>query len=119
MAAVKSEAGRVIISTLQNDVAFLRQIVKEQRYDIEFYRGKVERLELALMSNVPAQEHYAQMEVVQKPAVTSAKAPQQLAPRIPFSDLKQKWMAMSQEEQEQALQAGWEVDKPKEESNAG
>ena len=107
------------VRQLQNDVEFMRSIIKQQREDVEFYRGKVERLELALMSNVPAQEHYAQMEVVQKPAVTSAKAPQQLMPRIPFSDLKQKWMAMSQEEQEQALQAGWEVDKPKEESNAG
>lgn len=114
---VKSEAGRAIISTLQNDVEFLRGIIKEQRYDIEFYRGKVERLELAIMSNPPAQETYVQTEIVQKPAITEVKP--QVPPRIPFMDLKRKWMAMSAEEQEKAIEAGWEVDKPKEEANAG
>jgi hypothetical protein len=35
--------------------------------------------------------------------------------------LKRQWAAMSAEEQEKAMQDGWEVDKqqPKEEANAG
>lgn len=107
------------VRQLLNDVEFMRSIIKEQREDVEFYRGKVERLELALMSNPPAQETYVRTEVVQKPPIKEVKLQQQAPPRIPFSDLKQKWMSMSEEDQEKALQGGWQVDQPKEEVHEG
>lgn len=116
---VKSAAGQAIISTLQNDVAFLREIVKQQREDVEFYRGKVERLELAIMSNPPAQQEYTRTEVIVKPPISEVKLQQQPPPHLAFSDLKRKWNAMTQEEQEKAIQEGWNVDKIKEEVHEG
>lgn len=117
MAAVRSTVAQGLLRTLENEVEFLRTIVKQQREDVEFYRGKVERLELAIMSNPPAQQEYVQTEVVVKPSIKDVRP--QVAPQIPFSDLKRKWAAMSAEEQEKAMQEGWEIDKPKEEANAG
>jgi hypothetical protein len=101
----------------QLDIAQVQLV--QARQDIEFYRGKVERLELAIMSNPPAQQEYVETQVVQRPDIKDVKAPQVPA-RIPFGDLKRKWSAMSAEEQEKAMQDGWELEKPKEEeANAG
>jgi hypothetical protein len=105
------------IATLEAELATAHKHLAQAREDIEFYRGKVERLELAIMSNPPAQQEYVETQVVVRPAIKDVKP--QVPPRMPFSDLKQKWNSMSAEEQEKAMEAGWEVDKPKEETNAG
>jgi hypothetical protein len=105
----------------QQQFADVRKQLAEAREDIEFYRGKVERLELAIMSNPPAQQEYAQTQTIVRPAIQSVKAQPQTPPRMPFMDLKAKWNAMSAEEQEKAMQDGWQVDQEatKEADNAG
>ena len=103
------------IGTLEAELIFAHRQLEQAREDIEFYRGKVERLELAIMSNPPAQQEYVQTQVVQHPDIKDVKASPLVSPRIPFSDLKRKWSAMSAEEQEKAMQQGWELEKPKEE----
>jgi hypothetical protein len=109
------------IQMLEVELSFANNQLVEAREDIEFYRAKVERLEQAIMSNPRAQQEYVQSEVLLRPAIKDVKVAPQTPPRIPFSDLKRQWAAMSAEEQEKAMQDGWEVDKqqPKEEANAG
>lgn len=115
---VKQSLQARFIAVLEGELALAHQQLAKAREDIEFYRGKVERLELALMSNPPAQQEYVQTQVVAKPAIKEVRTPS-IPPRIPFSDLKQKWNSMSAEEQEKAMQDGWDVEKTKEEANAG
>jgi hypothetical protein len=108
-----------VTTILDAELATIHKYLSEARQDIEFYRGKVERLELALMSNPPAQQAYVETQAVQrsvdaKPRQTKPQVP----PRIPFSDLKRQWMTMTAEDQEKAMKDGWDVEK-KEETNAG
>ena len=105
------------IKLLETDLELLRSQVAAARRDVEFYRGKVERLELSLMSlsMVPAQIEYARRSELPK------EPPREIRPtQVPFMELKRRWMAMSAEEQEKAQTEGWVVDeKTKEETNAG
>jgi hypothetical protein len=138
---VDSEAPMKTLTTrylerLESDVEFLRQQLREARADLEFYRGKVERLELSMMNagmlGGAAAQQYAQMaagaptpNMLQQgpPAPLLSGVQSQLhvglAPsRMPFSEIKRKWMALSEEEQARAMEQGFKVDE-KEESDAG
>lgn len=107
------------VGLLERELEYLRNQLALARSDIEFYRGKVERLELSIMSNanVPAQQSYAERsEPVNRQRFNLSPA---TPPKIPFRDLKMRWAAMSEKEQEKAIEDGWNVDAKKEESNAG
>ena len=109
------------VQLLEQDLEFMRAQLAAERKDIEFYRGKVERLELSIMSNaaIGAQLDYAAStrDDVSRAPVTPPKW-EQAARHVPFSEIRRRWNAMSQEEQEKAVELGT-MDLPKEDDNAG
>jgi hypothetical protein len=112
------------VQLLEKELEFMRQQLSLARKDIELYRGKCERLELSIMGQpLVMQEFVARTDAQTKAPIKDVKINQerfQTPPRIPFSDLKRRWNAMTQEEQDKAIEDGWEVEaKPKEEANAG
>lgn len=107
------------LQLLERELEYLRDLLGQARKDVEFYRGKVERLELSLREagvpvaapDLPAGKSLAQ---------TVAELKKLPSGRVPFSELKRRWSAMSEKEQEKALQDGWNLDQEvKEESNEG
>jgi hypothetical protein len=99
------------VQLLEKELEFLRVQFIQSRLDVEFYRGKCERLELAVMSVTvaPAAAEYVARSEQQKPGIREVKL--RSAPtRLPFSDLKHKWNAMTAEQQEKAIQEGWTVE---------
>lgn len=106
------------VQLLEKQLALAEKQLSAARQDVEFYRGKCERLELAIMSNPPAQQAFAARQ--EKPAIDKVRVPQP-PPRIPFSDLKTRWNSLSQDEQEKALKDGWDIEteKQQEATNAG
>ena len=113
------KAAAKYIQLLERDCEFLALKLVEARKDIEFYRAKVERLELALAQTGLTPAHIA----MQPTAAVRDKKPMQLgAPHVPFSELKRRWNQLSEAEQEKAMAEGWQVDletKKEEEANAG
>ena len=115
------KAAQKYLALLERDCEFLALKLVEARKDIEFYRAKVERLELAIAQAglTPAQIHPAPATPPRRD-----KTPVQLgAPHVPFSELKRRWNQLSEAEQEKAMAEGWQVDLEKankeEEANAG
>ena len=115
------KAAAKYIQLLERDCEFLALKLVEARKDIEFYRAKVERLELAI-----AQPGVTPAHIAMQPAapVRENKKPMQLGtPHVPFSELKRRWNQLSEAEQEKAMAEGWQVDLEKankeEEANAG
>lgn len=109
---------------LEKQLELAEERLADARKDLEFYRGKCERLEMAVMSVAAAPAAAEYVSRSDKPPIREARAPQPLGvPRIPFGDLKRKWNAMSAEEQDKAMKEGWDVDqaaiKQEEEANAG
>jgi hypothetical protein len=113
------KAATKYVQLLERDCEFLALKLVEARKDIEFYRAKVERLELALAQTGLTPAHIA----MQPTAAVRDKKPMQLgAPHVPFSELKRRWNQLSEAEQEKAMAEGWQVDletKKEEEANAG
>lgn len=110
------------VQLLERELEIKRKQIDEARKDLEYYRGKCERLELAVMSYAPAPAAAEYVARSDKPAVKDVKVHPPVPPRIPFGDLKRKWAALSAEEQDKALKDGWDVEKEeaaKEEANAG
>jgi hypothetical protein len=107
------------VQLLEKQLEIAQKQLADARKDLEFYRGKCERLELAVMSvaAAPAAAEYVQQA---KPAIKDVKL-QQVPPRLPFTDIKRRWNAMTEEEQQKALKDGWDLDakESKEETNAG
>ena len=115
------KAAAKYIQLLERDCEFLALKLVEARKDIEFYRAKVERLELAIAQAglTPAQIHPAPAN----PPMRDKKPVQLGTPHVPFSELKRRWNQLSEAEQEKAMAEGWQVDLEKankeEEANAG
>ena len=115
------KAAQKYLALLERDCEFLALKLVEARKDIEFYRAKVERLELAIAQAglTPAQIHPAPAN----PPVRDKKPVQLGTPHVPFSELKRRWNQLSEAEQEKAMAEGWQVDLEKankeEEANAG
>ena len=108
------------VQQLETDVKFLRELLAQAHKDVEFYRGKVERLELAIMSNAaaPAQIDYAHRTET-RTANSVEQMRQQSAPRLPFSEIKRRCNQLSAEDQEKAMADGWNLDEQKEATKAG
>jgi hypothetical protein len=89
------------------------------RADVEFYRAKVERLELALNANPAAQAEYAERtKVPVSSATTSTNI--EIPRRVPFRELQRRWMSLSEAEQNMAIESGsWDAEPKKEETHAG
>ena len=115
------KAAQKYLALLERDCEFLALKLVEARKDIEFYRAKIERLELAIAQAglTPAQIHPAPAN----PPVRDKKPVQLGTPHVPFSELKRRWNQLSEAEQEKAMAEGWQVDLEKankeEEANAG
>ena len=115
------KAATKYVQLLERDCEFLALKLVEARKDIEFYRAKVERLELAIAQAglTPAQIHPAPAN----PPLRDKKPVQLGTPHVPFSELKRRWNQLSEAEQEKAMAEGWQVDLEKankeEEANAG
>jgi hypothetical protein len=115
------KAAQKYLALLERDCEFLALKLVEARKDIEFYRAKVERLELAIAQAglTPAQIYPAPAN----PPMRDKKPVQLGAPHVPFSELKRRWNQLSEAEQEKAMAEGWQVDLEKankeEEANAG
>lgn len=106
------------IRLLEKQLAQLRADLKTLRQDLEFYRGKVERLELAIASSspIPAQAEYAARSERKPPALSSAELSKIIGTHLPFRELARKWNTLSAEDQDKAVKDGWTVE---EEDNAG
>lgn len=108
------------VQLLEHILKLLEEQVAEARKDVEFYRGKVERLELSLMSGAPmgtaAQVDYLQR--TDQPKIPASIHPLTPPPRMPFAEVKRKWNALTAEEQEKAVAEG-RLEFEKEENNAG
>jgi hypothetical protein len=112
------------VQLLEAQLALTQKQLAEARKDIELYRGKCERLELAVMTQAAAPaaaEYVARTDAKAPRDIRDVKLQQQTPPRIPFSDIKRRWNALSAEQQEKAIEEGWNVDAEpkKEEANAG
>jgi hypothetical protein len=102
------------IRQLEKQLQQQRADLKTLRQDLEFYRGKVERLEVSLMQNAPAMQSYAS-RTEQKPRI--GQELEQTPQRLPFRELQRRWGAMNESDQAKALEQGWNVEM--EESHAG
>jgi hypothetical protein len=89
----------------------------ELRRDLEFYRGKCERLELAMASQGnAAQQHYATRTDL-PPARAATLERTQLPTRKSFAELKREWNALTEAQQEEIEKSGkWDTE---EVTNAG
>jgi hypothetical protein len=89
-------------------IEYLKADLATMRKDLEFYRGKCERLELAIMNSDTKRE--AAVEFVERtdearPSIRTAVVPQ--APprnpaegyKTPFAKLREKWDSMTPAEQ--------------------
>lgn len=108
------------VQLLENELEAYKTLLGQARKDIEFYRGKVERLELSLReAGVPV----AAPELPRKSLADTVSQLKKLpSGKLPFSEIKRRWNMMSQEEQEKAVDEGnWDIDAElkKEETNAG
>lgn len=99
--------GAKYVRLLEDDLKRERELSLQLRADVEFYRGKCERLELALFNQQPAGKEYVQRTEPAKPSIRNVRLETALRPV--FSDLKRKWNALSAEEQDKAIADGWNV----------
>lgn len=97
------------VQLLERELEYLRSQLALARSDIEFYRGKVERLELSIMSNanVPAQQSYASRSETPAPRMRNLMPAS--PPRIPFSEIKRRWSGLNEQEQQKAIEDGWNI----------
>lgn len=108
------------VQLLERELEFMRDQLGQLRKDVEFYRGKVERLELSLReAGVPV----AAPEVPRKSlAETVSQLKKMPSGRLSFQELKRRWGSLSETEQQKIIDDGntWDPEKEaKEEANAG
>lgn len=97
------------IELLERDLKLERARLELLRRDVDFYRGKCERLELSIMNAQPvAGREYVERTDPKRPGVGETRLRSQMRPI--FRDLKQKWDALSAEDQEKAMKDGWNVE---------
>lgn len=105
------------IAQLEKDLALERKRNEQNRADLEFYRGKCERLELSIMNSspAPAAAGYAARSEPKRPSIGSVKLRESMRPM--FSELQKKWNDLSAEEQAKAVaEGGFQFDKPESEA---
>lgn len=110
------------IQLLEGELESYKALLGQARKDIEYYRAKVERLELSLRDAgvVTAAPPLLSTE---RPENVVSKLERLPSGKMPFSEIKRRWNAMSDAEQQKAIVDGWDLDaqiqKEKEEANAG
>jgi hypothetical protein len=107
------------LQLLEADLALERKRNEELHADVNFYRAKCERLEIALAANPEARREYAGATKTPAPKIDTTQFVETQARRLPFSELKRRWMQLTEAEQEKAVAEGsWNAE-TKEEANAG
>jgi hypothetical protein len=99
------------IALLEADLKLERERLKTARADVEFYRGKCEKLEFAVLessSAAPAASFVRRSEPPKRPSIGSVKLENAMKPM--FHELRRKWDALTEEQQNKVLETGqWEV----------
>lgn len=97
---------------------FVRQLLEENRFfrkQFAFMQGKIERLELAAMTQTPqGRDYVARTEQAQTPPMSEVKG------KLTHAEISKRWNELSAEEQEKyMLEGGWnpEDEKPKARAN--
>lgn len=98
------------ISLLERELEYLRELLGQARKDLEFYRAKVERLELALMKDKAFAFDLSPEKVSGITETKFEKAPH----RLPFSEVKRQWNQLTAQQQEKAIADGWDLESPPE-----
>lgn len=99
------------VQLLERELEYLRVLLGQARSDVEFYRGKVERLELSLReAGVAVAAPLELVERPERPEDQVSKLKKLPSGRLPFNEIKRRWQAMSEKEQEEALKNGWNLD---------
>ena len=107
--------GHCYVKQLEEDLRLERERAKEQREDVKFYRGKCERLELALASqgNAAQQAYETRTSIEARPPIERVEAPR----RKTRQDILREWNSLSVEQQEEIEKTGkWDLEEVK---NAG
>ena len=102
------------IAQLEADLKLERERVKIYRSDVEFYRGKCEKLELAILESATgssaAGESYVRRAEPKRPSIGQVKLEGALRPK--FQELRQRWDALTAAQQEQVMKTGqWDLEK--------
>lgn len=108
------------VQLLETELESYKNLLGQARKDVEFYRAKVERLELSLReAGVAVAAPAAALE--QRPEEVVSTLKKLPSGRLPFNEIKRRWQAMSEADQEKALKDGWNLDAElaKEASDAG
>jgi hypothetical protein len=98
------------IVTLEADLKLERERLKVARADLEFYRGKCEKLELAVLESSTAHvaDSYVKRAEPRRPSMGQVKIESALRPK--FQELRRKWDNLSAAEQEKVVETGeWDV----------
>ncbi|MBA0089158.1 MAG: hypothetical protein HRJ53_29560 [Acidobacteria bacterium Pan2503] len=101
--------GLKYIELLESDLELERKRNDQLRSDVEFYRGKVERLELAIAqtSSVPAQQAIASNWVETPESKRRVEGMlRQVTGKKPWREVQREWNNLSEAQQEQAIAAG-------------
>jgi len=104
------------IRLLETTAARAHKDLERERKRVDFIEGKVERLELVVMSakSDAGREYAERTDRAARPPITKVRAEVPPAPaKVPFSEVRAKWESMSPEEQEKAVTEGNLVVEPK------
>jgi hypothetical protein len=99
-------SGSLLVRQLREENLFLRK-------QFNFYQGKCERLELAMMSQQPGGRSYVERtDDSKRPPIGSVEIP--TGPKkLTFAMMREQWNTLSAEEQEAHLQkSDWVPDQP-------
>lgn len=93
---------------LERKLALAEKRIERMQKDLDFYRGKCDRLELSLLSTVPSASRF-----VDAPAPRAARPNIQRTPaepeRLTYREIRDHWNSLTTEEQEKAIENGLEV----------
>lgn len=98
------------VELLERDLKLERARLELARKDLDFYRAKCERLELAVMNSQSAGigPEYVRRTEPRRPGMHEVRLRGSMRPI--FSELRKKWDALSAEEQETAMKEGWNLE---------
>jgi hypothetical protein len=100
------------IAQLEADLKLERERLRTARADVEFYRGKCEKLELAVLESSTAgvADSYVRRAEPRRPSIAQTKIETALRPK--FQELRRKWDELDANQQEEILKTGeWDVSK--------
>ena len=98
------------IAQLETDLKLERERIKVYRADVEFYRGKCEKLELAILETSPSgsAQSFVKRADPRRPSIMQTKLENTMKPK--FQELRKKWDSLSAEDQEKIVETGeWNV----------